>query len=124
MTARVEHTPPHPFLSATVAQLFVSDIKASCNFFTTKLGFVVHFTYGDPPFYGAVKRDNARLALRLIREPVFISDIRRREHLLSGTIEVIKQLFLDFQTAGVKFHQTLKKEPCGREEFPRRGPRR
>jgi hypothetical protein len=48
-------------------------------------------------------------ALRLICESVFIGDIRQREHLLSGTIEVntaaqIKQLFLDFQTAGVKFH--------------------
>jgi catechol 2,3-dioxygenase-like lactoylglutathione lyase family enzyme len=65
MTTQVEQNPPHPFLSATVAQLFVSDIKASCDFFTTKLGFVVRFTYGDPPFYGAVKRDNARLAAHM-----------------------------------------------------------
>src|SRR5215475_2510527 len=83
VTAQCKQTPTHPILSATVAQLFVSDIKASCDFFTTKLGFVVHFTYGDPPFYGAVKRDNARLSLRLICEPVFVGDVRRREHLLS-----------------------------------------
>jgi len=122
VTAQCKQTPTHPILSATVAQLFVSDIKASCDFFTTKLGFVVHFTYGDPPFYGAVKRDNARLSLRLICEPVFVGDVRRREHLLSGTIEVntaaeIKQLFLDFQTAGVNFHQTLTKEPWGARNF-------
>ena len=122
MTAQSKQTPTHPILSATVAQLFVSDFEASCDFFTTKLGFVVHFAYGDPPFYGAVKRDNARLSLRLICEPVFVGDVRRREHLLSGTIEVntaaeIKQLFLDFQTAGVKFHQALKKEPWGARNF-------
>ena len=84
--------------------------------------FSVHFTYGDPPFYGAVMRNNARLALRLISEPVFVGDILQREHLLSASIQVetagdIKQLFLDFQTAGVKFHQTLKKEPWGARNF-------
>jgi catechol 2,3-dioxygenase-like lactoylglutathione lyase family enzyme len=122
MTARVKETPTQPILSATMAQLFVSDIEASCDFFTAKLGFAVDFTYGDPPFYGAVKRDNARLALRLICEPVFAGDIRRREHLLSASIEVktvadIKQLFLDFEAAEVKFHQTLKKEPWGARNF-------
>jgi catechol 2,3-dioxygenase-like lactoylglutathione lyase family enzyme len=122
MTAQVKETPTQPILSATVAQLFVSDIEASCDFFTAKLGFAVDFTYGDPPFYGAVKRDDARLALRLICEPVFAGDIRRREHLLSASIEVktvseIKQLFLDFEAAEVKFHQTLKKEPWGARNF-------
>ena len=109
------------------AQLFVSDIKASCDFFTTKLGFTVDFIYGDPPFYGQVKRDNARLALRLVCEPVFVGDIREREHLLSSSIAVdtaaeIKQLFLEFQAAGVQFHQTLKKEPWGARNFIVRDP--
>ncbi|MDA4833522.1 VOC family protein, partial [Enterobacter hormaechei] len=45
-----------------------------------------------------------------------------REHLLSASIAVdsaaeIKQLFLDFQAAGVSFHQTLKKEPWGARNF-------
>jgi len=93
-----------------------------CDFFTTKLGFSVDFSYGDPPFYGAVKRDNARFALRLVCEPVFVGDIRQREHLLSASIEVntaaeIKQLFLDFQISGVKFHHALKKEPWGARNF-------
>jgi catechol 2,3-dioxygenase-like lactoylglutathione lyase family enzyme len=105
-----------------VAQLFVANITASCSFFTTKLGFVVDFTYGDPPFYAAVKRDNARLALRLVCEPVFVGDIRRREHLLSASLEVnttaeIKQLFGDFHAAGVNFHQSLRKEPWGARTF-------
>lgn len=122
MTAQVKETPTQPILSSTMAQLFVLDIQASCDFFTTKLGFAVDFIYGDPPFYGVVKRDNARLALRLVCEQVFAGDIRQREHLLSASIEVktvaeIKQLFLDFQTAEVKFHQTLKKEPWGARNF-------
>jgi catechol 2,3-dioxygenase-like lactoylglutathione lyase family enzyme len=122
MTAQIEKTAAHPVLSSTSAQLFVSDIKASCDYFTTKLGFAIDFVYGDPPFYGQVKRDNARLALRLVCEPVFVGDIREREHLLSASITLdstvdTKHLFLEFQTAGVSFHRTLKAEPWGAINF-------
>ncbi|TJW77914.1 MAG: VOC family protein, partial [Mesorhizobium sp.] len=115
-------TSSRPILSSASAQLFVSDIKASCDFFAGKLGFAIDFVYGDPPFYGQVIRDKAQLALRLVCEPVFVGDIRRREHLLSASITVdsaseIKRLFLDFQAAGVDFHQTLKKEPWGARNF-------
>lgn len=122
MTVQEQQTTTRPYLSATAAQLFVADVKASCDFYTGKLGFTLDFTYGAPPFYGAVKRDNGRLTLRLMCEPIFVGDIRGREHLLSASIEVstaaeIKQLFLEFQTAGVKFHQPLKKEPWGAKNF-------
>lgn len=111
-----------PVLSSVSAQLFVADIAASCSFFIEKLGFTVDFVYGEPPFYGQVVRDSARLALRLVCEPVFVGDIRAREHLLSASITVdtaadIKQLFLDFQAAGVTFHQALRKEPWGARNF-------
>lgn len=111
-----------PILSSTAAQLFVADVMASCAFFTEKLGFAVDFVYGEPPFYGQVVRDKAQLALRLVCEPVFAGDIRQREHLLSAGVTVdtaaeIKQLFLDFQAAGVSFHQTLRKEPWGARNF-------
>jgi catechol 2,3-dioxygenase-like lactoylglutathione lyase family enzyme len=122
MSTESTETTVRPILSGSAAQLYVVDIAASCDFFTRKLGFAVGFVYGDPPFYGMVKRDNARLCLRLVCEPVFVGDIRRREDLLSATIEVdtaaeIKQLFLDFQSAGVTFHQGLKKEPWGARNF-------
>ena len=116
-----------PELTQVEAQLFVADIKASCAFFTSKLGFEVVFTYGDPPFYGQVSRDHAKLALRLVCEPVFAGDIREREHLLSAALTVatadeIKQLFLTYQDAGVRFALTLKKEPWGARNFIVRDP--
>ncbi len=121
MSDETRNTPPRPILTSIAAQLFVSDIKGSCDFFTAKLGFVVDYIYGDPPFYGQVSRDNARLALRLVHEPVF-TDMREREHLLSAavtlaTADEIKQLFLSYQAEGVRFHQTLKKEPWGARTF-------
>ncbi|RCW84608.1 VOC family protein [Phyllobacterium bourgognense] len=122
MSTQFKRTALRPVLASTSAQLFVSDIQVSCSFFTDKLGFTIDFIYGEPPFYGQVIRDKARLALRLVCEPVFVNDIREREHLLSASITVdtadeIKQLFLDFQANGVPFHQTIKKEPWGARNF-------
>jgi catechol 2,3-dioxygenase-like lactoylglutathione lyase family enzyme len=122
MTDEAVQTGLRPVLNSTEAQLFVADIKASCDFYTGKLGFTVAFVYGDPPYYGQVSRDHARLNLRVVGEPVFIGDIREREHLLSAsltaaTADEIKQLFLSYQAAGVHFSQTLKKEPWGATTF-------
>lgn len=122
MTHSADRAVSRPVLTSTAAQIFVADIKASCSFYADKLGFAVDFIYGDPPFYAQVSRDQARLALRVVGEPVFIGDVRRREHLLSATFTVatadeIKQLFLTYQSAQVAFHQKLKKEPWGARTF-------
>jgi catechol 2,3-dioxygenase-like lactoylglutathione lyase family enzyme len=117
-----ERSVPRPILTSTEAQLFVADIKASCDFYTDKLGFTVAFSYGDPPYYALVTRDLARLSLRVVGEPVFAGDIREREHLLSASLTVatadeVKRLFSSYQAAGVRVHQTLKKEPWGARTF-------
>ena len=122
VTDETGQTVPRPILNSTEAQLFVADIKASCDFYTDKLGFTVAFVYGEPPYYGQVTRDHARLNLRVVGEPVFAGDIREREHLLSASLSVattdeIKQLFLSYQATGVPFHQTPKKEPWGARTF-------
>jgi catechol 2,3-dioxygenase-like lactoylglutathione lyase family enzyme len=116
-----------PILNSVAAQLFVRDIKASADFYCSKLGFTVDFLYGDPPFYGQVFRDNAKLVLRCVEEPVFAGDIREREGLLSAAItlgspEEIKQLFLDYQSAGAAFGQALQNEPWGATTFIVRDP--
>jgi catechol 2,3-dioxygenase-like lactoylglutathione lyase family enzyme len=127
MSETVQPVAAKPELTEVEAELFVADIKASSAFFTSKLGFDVVFTYGEPPFYGQVKRDNARLNLRLVCEPVFVDDIREREQLLAASMTVgsaaeIRQLFLQYQSAGVDFQQTLKQEPWGARTFIVRDP--
>jgi len=116
-----------PLLTAVEAELLVADVKASCDFFATKLGFEVGFTYGEPPFYGQVRRDNALLNLRQVCEPVYVGDIREREELLGASMTVgsaaeIKQLFLDFQARDVDFFQPLKQQPWGARAFIVRDP--
>ena len=122
MTDEPRQAAPRPILSGIEAQLFVANIQRSCDFYTNKLGFAVEFIYGDPPFYGQVRRDHARLNLRVVGEPVFAGDVREREHLLSASITVasgdeVRQLFLSYQAAEVRFSQTLKKEPWGARTF-------
>src|SRR5215471_20069477 len=63
---------------AAEPQLFVTDIKRSCEFFGEKLGFSLIFSYGEPPYYAQVGRDAARLNLRWVKEPVF-STVRDHE---------------------------------------------
>ena len=55
-----------------------------------------------------MRRDKAAINLRLICEPVFVGDIREREELLAAAFNVgsaadIRQLFVEFQSAGVDF---------------------
>lgn len=122
MPEKAHQTPTKAFITATAAQLFVADIKVSCDFFTQKLGFSVVFVYGEPPFYAQVKRDRGLLNLRCVDRPVIDPDRRDREIFLSADLSVdtpdeIKRLFLEFQAAGVAFFQTLRKEPWGARTF-------
>ena len=116
-----------PVITAVAAELFVSDIQKSCEFFTRKLGFTVVYTYGEPPFYGQVKRDTARLNLKCMDGAVIDPELREREQLLSAdmgvdTADAIKQLYLEFQQAGVDFQQTLMRQPWGAKNFVVRDP--
>lgn len=107
-------------LLAAEPQLFVADIKASCDFYTGKLGFRIAFTYGEPPFYAQVVRDGARLNLRKVCRPAFDADFRREEQdalSASITLDDAKPLFLEFQAVGVGFYQGLRTEPWGARSF-------
>src|SRR5258708_34375096 len=97
------------FTKAVIAgaepQLFVADIKSSCDFFTGKLGFAIAFTYGEPAFYAQVRRDAALINLRCVERPVIDAGARDREQLLSTSLTVapaeeVKAPFLEFQTSG------------------------
>jgi len=119
---KAKPTPSRATLVASEPQLYVADIKRSCDFFRKKLGFSLAFRYGDPPYYAQMCRDGARLNLRCVEGAVIDPAVRDREELLSASITVatageIKMLFLEFTSAGVTFHQTLKRQPWGAKTF-------
>lgn len=109
---------------AAEPQLFVHDVAASAEFYTSKLGFSLAFVYGEPAFYAQVFRDGARLNLRHVDTPVI--DPRRREadQLLAATIALddAAALFGEYHAAGVAFAQALQTEPWGARTFIVRDP--
>ena len=107
-------------IMASEPQVFVSDLEAARAFYVDKLGFTVVVSYGEPPFYAQIARDGGRLNLRRVSGPVFDSGFRSREaDALSATftLDDAKPLFLEYQKAGVAFHQTLRTEPWGARTF-------
>lgn len=105
-------------------QLFVTDMTRSLGFFTGSLGFDVVFTYGNPPFYAQVRRDEARLNLRHVDAPVIDAGRRDREELLAASIPVddADPLFQAWQAAGVPFFQAMRREIWGARTFIVRDP--
>jgi uncharacterized glyoxalase superfamily protein PhnB len=119
---KMKSSPSKVTITGAQPQLFVADIKRSCEFFCKKLGFSLVFTYGSPPYYAQVARDVARLNLRWVEKPVIESTASDHEERLSvsmtvATADEIKLLFLEFQSAGATFAQTLKKQPWGAKNF-------
>jgi len=111
-----------PVLINATPQLFVSDIVASCDFFTRMLGFGVEFVYGEPPFYAQVIRDGASLALRHVDRPVMeklAEALKADVDMLAASISVddVQELYRAFKTAGVAFHQELRREEWGARTF-------
>jgi catechol 2,3-dioxygenase-like lactoylglutathione lyase family enzyme len=103
-------------------QLIVADLNRSCEFFCKKLGFSLVFSYGDPPYYAQVARDRARLNLRWVERLTMEAKVDGHEDMLSAsmtvaTAEEIKLLFIEFRSADVPFHQTLKGQPWGAKNF-------
>jgi len=108
-----------PVLLGAQPELFVTDMQATCDYFTAKLGFKIVFLYGEPPFYGQVGRDNAALNLRHVDAPLIDGTLRDRENFLSASIAVddVAALYWEVRAAGANFHQMLRTEPWGATTF-------
>jgi len=100
--------------------IFVRDVRASLAFYGERLGFKTEFAYGEPPYYAQVIRDGVRLALKHADEPLFEA-LRpfRTEETLSASIALdrAKPLYLEYEAAGVRFHQPLRRESWGAWSF-------
>lgn len=130
-TADMPRTEPAPAMApriaATEAMVTVADFARARAFYVERLGFELEFAYGEPPYYGLVKRDAARLCLRLVCEPVYVGDVREREELLSGAFTLasateIEVRFQTYEAAGVPFFKRLVTEPWGARTFILRDP--
>jgi catechol 2,3-dioxygenase-like lactoylglutathione lyase family enzyme len=111
-------------MAGAVPIMFVRNVAAAAIFYAEKLGFRIDFLHGEPPFYGSVSRDRARLHLRFVHQTNF-SELAAREHsLILATIEVanVKALFHEYEARSVDFAQRLVRHPWGGLDFHVRDP--
>jgi catechol 2,3-dioxygenase-like lactoylglutathione lyase family enzyme len=104
--------------------VFVTNFERALAFYCDTLGFEVVYTYGAPPFWGEVRRDDIAFNLRHVDESPWMSGVRDREQLLSlyVTTTNAKALFVQYQAAGVDFQERLKEKPWKSIEFVVRDP--
>ncbi|HEY3888199.1 MAG TPA: VOC family protein [Caulobacteraceae bacterium] len=100
--------------------IFVRDLRAALAFYGDHLGFRTEFAYGEPPYYAQVMRDGVRLALKHADPPLFeaLKPFRTDEMLsVSIALDRAKPLYLQYEAAGVRFHQPLRRESWGAWSF-------
>ncbi len=100
--------------------VFVSDMRRALAFYGERLGFKTEFAYGEPPFYAQVIRDGVRLALKHADAPLFeaLKPFRTDETLSASiALDRAKPLYLEYEAAGVPFHQPLRRETWGAWSF-------
>jgi catechol 2,3-dioxygenase-like lactoylglutathione lyase family enzyme len=104
-----------PILTGAEPQLFVSNLAVSLDYYQTKLGFQVEFTYGNPPFYAQITRGSAKLNLRLANKPIPSSE----PDLLTASITVIgvEELEAEFRQKEAWFHTSMALQPWGAMTF-------
>jgi catechol 2,3-dioxygenase-like lactoylglutathione lyase family enzyme len=66
-------------LTKAMPVLYVSDVQAAADFYRDKLGFTIDFLHGHPAFYGSVSRDEARIHLRFVHQPMYVAGLREKE---------------------------------------------
>jgi catechol 2,3-dioxygenase-like lactoylglutathione lyase family enzyme len=103
--------------------VFVSDMRRALAFYGGRLGFQTEFAYGEPPYYAQVIRDGVRLALKHADAPLFEAlkpfQTVKDEEILSASIALdrARPLYLEYEAAGVTFHQPLRRESWGAWSF-------
>ena len=99
--------------------LFVRDVTAAAQFWGERLGFATEFLYGDPPFYGEVRRGEAVFHLRYVSHPNFAELAAREKSLILATVAVpdVRAVYAEFERRGAPFVQHLVQQPWGGLDF-------
>ncbi|HZC15132.1 MAG TPA: VOC family protein [Caulobacteraceae bacterium] len=103
--------------------IYVRDLPAALAFYAERLGFQTEFAYGEPPFYAQVIRDGVRLALKHADDDLIEAMRPFRaggdDPFITASIALdrAQPLYREYEAAGVRFRQQLRRESWGAWSF-------
>jgi uncharacterized glyoxalase superfamily protein PhnB len=109
-------------LSAMIRQIapqfFTTDLRATLAYYREKLGFECLGTWGDPPVYAIIARDERRIHFRLADSPAPNPD-KYADELLDAYvfIEDADALYAEYAARGVEFTRRVGDTPWHSREF-------
>ena len=114
-------------LASVAPCLFVTSVAQASDFYVHRLGFELDYCYGEPAYWAELHRGAARINLRFEKPLPISAEARVVAKLLAASFGVptdagIKSLFLEYQAAGVEFHERLSRQPWGSRSFVAKDP--
>lgn len=99
-------------------QFFTTDLRATLAYYRDTLGFSCLGTWGTPPVYAIVARDEHRIHFRVAAPPTPNPD-KYVEELLDAYLFVqdADALHAEYASRGVEFTRALGNTPWGLREF-------
>lgn len=92
-------------IKAIIPQFFTTDLPATFKWYEDKFGFETDFLYGEPPFYGGVRRDGQFIYFRHQDELRPYETRKYEAQFLDAMLQVseVDALYKEFQAAGAEF---------------------
>ena len=104
---------PKPVFHKIVPMLPVSDLGATIDYYTEKLGFYDAWTWGEPAVDGGVRRDHLRLIFGL--NPEMAAHTKGMEVMVF--VDEPDALYTEFSAKGVEILSEPEDKPWGVREF-------
>lgn len=106
-----------PSIHSAVPVIYTADIEKSISYYTSMLGFLPDFSYGDPPVYAGVKSGSTEIYFSINDD--FISTIHERK--LNPEIFLwipdAEALFSFHVAKGVEIFEQLSDRPWGARQY-------
>jgi uncharacterized glyoxalase superfamily protein PhnB len=99
-------------------QFFTTDMHATLDYYSGKLGFACLGTWQDPPVYAIVGRDEHRIHFRWAEAPTPNPE-KYDDELLDAYVRVddVDALYAEYSARGVEFTRVLADTPWHSREF-------
>ena len=102
---------------AAVPVIATDNVPAALDYYTRVLGFKKHFSYGNPPVYAGIRRDEMLLYLTL--DPELVSTLKE-SRLYPDVflwVEDVDAAYQEHRASGAKIIEEIADRPWGARQY-------